>query len=105
MNEPTFLILTVLASGPKHGYAMMREVEKASQGRVTIRAGTLYTLLDRLNDEGLITLDREELVNSRLRRYYRITSAGATRLADEVVRLRANASAALKHLRLGGLGT
>lgn len=104
LQEPTFLILTALASGPKHGYAVQREVELLSEGRVTLRPGTLYTALDRLTDEHLAEIDREEVTDGRLRRYYRITGAGAARLADEAERLRRNATAAIRHLKLGGLG-
>ena len=104
MQEPSFLILTALASGPKHGYAVLRDVEALSDGRVTLRPGTLYTALDRLTEERMVEVDREEVTDGRLRRYYKITGAGATRLADEAERLRHNASAAVRHLKLGGLG-
>jgi len=104
LQEPTFLILTALATGPKHGYAVLREVEALSEGRVTLRPGTLYTALDRLTDEELVELDREEVTDGRLRRYYKITAAGAARLADEADRMRHNATAASRHLKLGGLG-
>lgn len=105
MQEPTFLILTALAGGPKHGYAILRDVESLSEGRVKLRAGTLYTALDRLTGEGLVEVDREEVVDARLRRYYRISTDGARALADDVERLRANATIAARRLRLGGLAT
>jgi DNA-binding PadR family transcriptional regulator len=104
LQEPTFLILTALAGGPKHGYAVLRDVEALSDGRVTLRPGTLYTALDRLTAERLVEVEREEVTDGRLRRYYRITGAGATRLADEADRMRHNATAAIRHLKLGGLG-
>jgi len=104
LQEPSFLILTALASGPKHGYAVLRDVEQLSEGRVTLRPGTLYTALDRLAHEQLVEVDREEVIEGRLRRYYKITGAGAARLADDADRLRHNATAALRHLKLGGLG-
>ena len=75
MQEPTFLILTALAGGPQHGYGIMTDVETVSDGRVRLRAGTLYAALDRLGD-GTVDVDREEIVDSRLRRYYRLTPAG-----------------------------
>jgi len=98
------LILTALASGPKHGYAVLREVDEISHGRVSLRPGTLYTALDRLCGERLAETDHEEVVDGRLRRYYRITGLGATRLSTEVERMRQNATAAARHLKLGGLG-
>lgn len=103
MQEPSFLILTSLASGAKHGYGVLREVEHLSEGRVVLRPGTLYTALERLVDEHLVEVDHEEVVDARLRRYYRMTGAGAARLADEAARLRHNATAAERQLKLGGL--
>jgi DNA-binding PadR family transcriptional regulator len=82
------------------------DVESLSGGRVRLRPGTLYTALDRLRGEGLIEVDREEIVDSRLRRYYRITSAGEERLAAEAARLHANASAAMSRLKaIDGVST
>lgn len=110
MQEPTFLILTALASGPLHGYGVIQEVTTLSGGDVVLRPGTLYGALDRLTEQELITVDREEAVEGRLRRYYRLTDSGAGVLAGEVDRLRRNASAAAARLSrradpLGGLPT
>jgi len=99
MQEATFLILTALADGSQHGYAIITEVEQISGDRVRLRAGTLYTALDRLRADGLIEVDREEIVEGRLRRYYRLTPGGTRRLAAEAARLQANATAALARLR------
>ena len=98
MQEASFLILTALAGGSQHGYGIINDVEQISGGRVRLRAGTLYTALDRLHADGLVEPDREEIVDNRLRRYYRLSGAGAERLADEAARLRANAHAALSRL-------
>ena len=70
-----------------------------------VRAICSQDSLDRLTDEGLIELDHEEIVDNRLRRYYRITREGAERLAEEADRLHANASAALLRLRPGVVTT
>src|SRR5437868_2210927 len=105
MQEASFLILTALAGGSQHGYAIVSDVAQISGGRVQLKAGTLYAALDRLTDEGLIELDHEEIVDNRLRRYYRITREGAERLAEEADRLHANASAALLRLRPGVVTT
>ena len=104
MQEPTFLILSTLAAGPRHGYAVMQEIDAQSEGRVRLRPGTLYTALDRLLDDGLIEVDHEEQVEGRHRRYYRLTGAGVALLTDEIERLRRIATAAARNLRLGGLG-
>jgi len=101
MQEASFLILTALAGGSQHGYGIVTDVEQISEGRVQLKAGTLYAALDRLSADGLIEPDREEIVDNRLRRYYRLGSAGGERLAEEADRLRANAHAALTRLRPG----
>jgi DNA-binding PadR family transcriptional regulator len=98
MQEATFLILTALASGPHHGYGIITDVTGISDGRVRLRAGTLYTALDRLRTDGLIESDHEEVVDGRLRRYYRLTSDGAERLAEEAARLQSNAFVAIARL-------
>jgi DNA-binding PadR family transcriptional regulator len=99
MQEPTFLILTALAAEPRHGYGVMKEVAKLSGGDVQLRVGTLYGALDRLEAEGLVEVDHEETVDSRLRRYYRLTTVGSAVLAEEALRRRAQANAALNRLR------
>jgi DNA-binding PadR family transcriptional regulator len=100
LQEPTFLLLTALAGGPQHGYGIMTDVERLSGGRVKLRAGTLYAALDRVVAEGLVEADREEVVDGRLRRYYRLTPPGGDRLAAEVERLQHNAAVADKRLKL-----
>ena len=67
MQETTFLILTALARGPQHGYGIIHDVRRISGERVALRAGTLYGALERLDADGLIALDREEVVDGRLR--------------------------------------
>lgn len=103
LREPTFLVLTALAEAPQHGYGVVEDVLRISDGRVRLRAGTLYAVFDRLRADGLIEVDREEVVQSRLRRYYRLTGHGARRLAEETARLRRNADAASTRLRRSGL--
>ncbi len=105
MQEATFLILTALAAGSRHGYAIIADVREISDGRVELRAGTLYTALDRLCRDGLIEADREEVVDNRLRRYYRLTDAGGERLASEAARLQSNASVAMSRLSPAGAAT
>ena len=74
------------------------DVAGISEGRVQLRAGTLYTALDRLKADGLIDVDREEIVDNRLRRYYRLPPEGGRRLSAEAARLQANARAAIRRL-------
>lgn len=102
MQEATFLILTALASGAQHGYGIISDVAQISDGRVQLRPGTLYSALDRLRIDALITVDREEIVENRLRRYYRLTPEGSAQLAAEAERAQSNAATALA--RLGPAG-
>ena len=102
MREPTFWILTALASAPCHGWALIREAGRLSDGRVKLQTGTLYAALDRLVDEGLVELDRQEIVDGRARRYYRLTDDGAFALTEEATRLRASADAANAQLNARG---
>jgi DNA-binding PadR family transcriptional regulator len=102
MQEATFLILTALAGGAQHGYGIIADVEQISGRRVRLKAGTLYAALDRLREEGLIEVDREEIVDSRLRRYYRLTAHGSATLADEAERLSAHVRTALTRLKPSG---
>jgi DNA-binding PadR family transcriptional regulator len=99
LQEPTFLILTALAGEPLHGYGVIQEVNRLSAGRVVLRPGTLYGALDRLSEQGLVAADREEVVEGRLRRYYRLTEDGAGLLHAEAQRLADNAAEARRRLR------
>lgn len=102
LREPAFLILSALAAGPQHGYGIMTDVSRISGGRVRLRAGTLYAALNRLAAEHLVESDREEIVDARLRRYYRLTPPGAQRLEAEAERMRSNTAVAARRLRLLG---
>jgi PadR family transcriptional regulator, regulatory protein PadR len=102
LPEPTFFILTALTEQPLHGYGVMLAVRELSGQRLNLRPGTLYAALDRLAEDGLLVVDREEANAGRLRRYYRLTDAGYGALATEVERLRANASIAAARLRRHG---
>ena len=83
MTGQAFFVLTALAGGPRHGYGIVGEVAELSRGRVQLKIGSLYGVLDRLAVEGLIEADREEAHDGRLRRYYRLTRDGRRALADE----------------------
>lgn len=100
VREPTFLILTALAGGTLHGYGIIQAVEALSDGRVTLRPGTLYGALDRLAESGLVVVDGEGVEQGRFRRYYKLTGAGAELLAAEAERLAANVRQARERLAL-----
>ena len=70
-NDPLLLLLTSLASGPKHGYALSKDVEEFAG--VTLGPGTLYGAITRLEEMGLI----EPLAEVDRRRPYQITSDGS----------------------------
>ncbi|MCV7092708.1 PadR family transcriptional regulator [Mycobacterium interjectum] len=77
-NDPGVLILTSLASGPKHGYALARDIEAFSGA--ALGPGTLYGAITRLEERGLI----EPLRRDERRRPYRLTAAGRAELAAAV---------------------
>ena len=90
--EPTLLILVSLSDGPKHGYAMMQDIE-AGTGR-PMGAGTLYAALARLEERGLV----EPLAPVDRRRPYRLTAVGASMLAEQLRGLTAFAQQGLRQL-------
>lgn len=86
MREPTYLVLLALAGAPLHGYGVIAAVRDLTDGRTTLGVGTLYGALDRLRDAGWIEADHDEVVEGRLRRYYRLTGAGLAALGEETRR-------------------
>jgi DNA-binding PadR family transcriptional regulator len=90
--EPALLILVSLSDGPKHGYAIMTDVE-AGTGR-PMGPGTLYAALARLEERGLI----EALPPEERRRPYRLTALGAGVLADQLRDLAEFAKTGLRRL-------
>ncbi|KPG80226.1 PadR family transcriptional regulator [Frigoribacterium sp. RIT-PI-h] len=94
MREPTMLVLTSLAGGRKHGYALMADAAELSGGRVQLKVGTLYAALDRLVEQGLIVVAGDEVGDGRNRRYFEVTAEGIDELRATASRLEANAAAA-----------
>ncbi|WP_375433428.1 PadR family transcriptional regulator [uncultured Friedmanniella sp.] len=99
VREPTLLLLSALAPGPRHGYALIEAVTELSEGRVRLRPGSLYGALDRLARDGLVTEVGSEVVAGRHRRYYELSEAGADVLSAQVRRLESLAQAATSGLR------
>ena len=91
-TEPSLLILVTLSQGPKHGYAIMTDIE-TDTGR-PMGAGTLYAALARLEESGLI----EPLAPVDRRRPYRLTGVGASMLAEQLRGLSAFAQQGLRQL-------
>lgn len=84
-----FQILLSLADGDRHGYAIMRQVEEQTGGRVRLGPGTLYSSIQGLLEAGLIeeVEGREESPASERRRYYHLTSSGRKLARAEADRL------------------
>ena len=89
-SSRSILVLASLADGDRHGYAIKKDIVLRTGGEVRLGSTTLYRLLGRLLDEGLIeeaaTRPAAHLDDER-RRYYRITAAGRRALAAELKRL------------------
>ena len=89
LREPTFFILLSLSPGPKHGYAILKEVETLSEGRVMLSTGTLYGAIKRLLDRDWIKRVTDPIPNStdRERKAYTLTELGRRVLKAEIQRL------------------
>ncbi|GAA3000424.1 PadR family transcriptional regulator [Kitasatospora sp. NPDC054795] len=98
MQEPTVMVMTALADAPRHGYAIAQEVKAMTGGRVALRTGALYGALDRLLADGMIEVEREEIVDGRARRIFTLSPAGRERLAAEAERLAETAREANRRL-------
>ena len=97
ISEPVFLILSSLAAAPQHGYAILKEVETLSAGRVRLSTGTLYGALRRLLEERSIRRFAEKDA-TRDRQLYELTPSGRQLLAAEVDRMRTLARLAAARL-------
>lgn len=98
LTPVTFQVLLSLLRGPMHGYGIKRDVEDRTDGGVRLGAGTLYTRLQRMEEDGLIretdAPERlEEEAGSRWR-FYAVTPLGRRALEAEVRRLEADVAAA-----------
>lgn len=94
LPDLTFHILLALGEGPSHGYAIGKDVEEQSGGRLDPTTGALYQVLRRLTDEGLVApVDGPSDVDPR-RKYFALTRAGRRAAAQEAERLAALVRAA-----------
>jgi len=98
LTEPVLWILLSLANQPRHGYALMKDVESLSEGRVRLSTGTMYGALGRLLEDSWIERF-EHSDTSREKQAYRLTAAGRARLRDELDRLRQLTRAAATRLK------
>ena len=105
LREPTFFILLALSKHSKHGYAILKDVEALSQGRIRLSSGTLYGALARLLLQGVIQKDtlvenagsanlNDSASDPRQRKVYRLTPFGQRVLTQELDRMQALLDAA-----------
>jgi DNA-binding PadR family transcriptional regulator len=92
-SDPELLILSSVANGPKHGYAIMQDIESFSGNK--LGPGTLYTAITRLVEKGWIQPEAAE----QRQRPYRITVAGARYLESQLQEMRTIAGIGLRRLR------
>ena len=94
-------ILLALASEDRHGYGIMREVARQSDGRYKLGPGTLYDNLQRLLDHGIVEeCSPRSPDDDPRRRYYRLSRFGRGLLATEIARLESVVREARQHLKI-----
>ena len=98
LSEPVLLILLSLADAPRHGYALLKDIEALSRGRVRMSTGTLYGALRRLLEDRWIERFAQE-DTSREKQAYRLTTAGRAQLDGELDRMKQPTRAASARLR------
>jgi DNA-binding PadR family transcriptional regulator len=102
LSPAMFHVLVALADGDKHGYAILKDVKRRTEGAVRLSAGTLYAVLKRLLDEDMIVETDERpdpALDDERRRYYQLTSFGRQVAIAETERMeRAIALARAKQL-------
>jgi len=90
LSQPALQVLLALADGDKHGWAILKDIERFTEGEIQLSAGTLYGLVKRLFAQGLIeeSPDRPPFHwDDQRRRYYRLTEAGRAAATKEIDRL------------------
>ncbi len=98
ITEPVFLILASLAEQPRHGYALLQDIETLSHGRVRLSTGTLYGALRRMLEDDWIE-PFEQADTSREKQAYRLTTHGRRLLRQEIERMKQLTRAASARLR------
>lgn len=91
LTPAVLYILLALSTQERHGYGIMKQVEKDSKGKVTMGPGTLYGSLKRMLEAGLVEESAQRLdpeMDDKRRIYYKITALGKKALAEELERYR-----------------
>ncbi|MEN3283907.1 MAG: PadR family transcriptional regulator, regulatory protein PadR [Solirubrobacteraceae bacterium] len=99
-RTPSYFALATLIDGPLHGYAIVQRAAELSDGQVRLSTGTLYALLERAIDEGLVMAGNPYLEGGRKRRDYALTQAGRYELEVEAQRLARAARTVTRRLRV-----
>lgn len=102
LRAPSYFTLAALIDGPLHGYAIMQRASALSDGSVRVSTGTLYAILDRALDGGLVTVGDPYVVSGRERRDYALTAAGRLALEHETARLARSARVVANRLKATG---
>jgi PadR family transcriptional regulator, regulatory protein PadR len=100
LSEPVFYILISLGKGPKHGYAILKDVEVMSEGSVVLSISTLYSALTRLEDQGNVQRNKAEgvVAPGLPRKVYELTPQGLRMLNAEMGRLKRQVALARRYL-------
>ena len=104
LTPVTFEILLALAEGEAHGYAILRDIEARTEGRLSLHPGTLYRAIGRLLEDRLVEESEERpdpALDDERRRYYRLTALGRQAAAREAARLEEQVAAARARRLLG----
>jgi DNA-binding PadR family transcriptional regulator len=96
LSDLSFHVLLALGAGPLHGYAIGKDIEAQSGGRLDPTTGALYQVLFRLAEDGLVAPAEAPKGTDARRKYFALTARGRQAAADEAARLDALVRAARK---------
>jgi len=99
LTEPVLLILMSLADQPRHGYALIKDIEALSNGRVRLSTGTLFGAIRRLLENGWIERSKQQ-DRSRGKQDYKLTAEGLSQLKSELNRMKQLTRAANTRLKI-----
>lgn len=103
LSPAMFQVFVALADGEKHGYAIIKEVSRRTEGKVRLLPGTLYAIIKRLVADGFIMESSERPgpdLDDERRRYYRLTDRGRALAVAEADRLEETLRQARAKLRV-----
>ena len=87
IGPTAYLVLAALQDGPLHGYAVLQRIQELVPDERSVPVATLYATIERLAHDELLEMVREEIVDGRARRTYRLTADGRAALLAESARL------------------